>query len=200
MSQQLIRSIEQEQFKDVPDFSAGDTVRVHAKVVEGTRERIQVFEGIVIRRRGGGIAENFTVRRIASHAVGVERTWLIHSPRIDKIEVTRFGKVRRAKLYYLRGLTGRAARIVERRRDLTAGARKAAERAAAEEEAARIAALEAEQAAAEEAAAAEAAAAEAEAAETAAAEAVEAEEAAVEEVTEATAEEATEEAAEEEKA
>ena len=170
MTHQLIRSIEQEQFKDVPQFSAGDTVRVHAKVVEGTRERIQVFEGIVIRRRGGGIAENFTVRRIASHAVGVERTYLIHSPRIDKIEVTRFGKVRRAKLYYLRGLTGRAARIVERRRDLTASARKAAERAAAEEEANRIAALEAEQAAAAEAAAAEAAAAEEAAAEAAAAE------------------------------
>lgn len=197
MSQQLIRSIEQEQFKEVPEFQAGDTVRVHAKVVEGTRERIQVFEGIVIRRRGGGIAENFTVRRIASHSVGVERTWLIHSPRIDKIEVTRFGKVRRAKLYYLRGLTGRAARIVERRRDLTAGARKAAEQAAAEEEAARITALEAEQAAAEEAAAAEAAAAEESttAEENAATEAVEVEEAAVEEVTEA-----ADEAAEEDKA
>lgn len=180
MSQQLIRSLEQEQFKDVPDFGPGDTVRVHAKVVEGTRERIQVFEGIVIRRRGGGIAENFTVRRIASHAVGVERTWLIHSPRIDKIEVTRFGKVRRAKLYYLRGLTGRAARIVERRRDLTASARKAAERLAAEEEAARIAALEAEQAAAAEEAAAEieaadAAEAEADAPEVTEAEATEAE-------------------------
>ena len=196
MTQQLIRSIEQEQFKDVPDFQAGDSVRVHAKVVEGTRERIQVFEGMVIRRRGGGIAENFTVRRIASHSVGVERTFLIHSPRIDKIEVTRFGKVRRAKLYYLRGLTGRAARIVERRRDLTAGARKAAERAAAEEEAAQIAALEAEQAAAEEAAAAEAAAAEETSVEeTAATEAIEAEEATVEEVTEA-----ADEAAEEDKA
>jgi large subunit ribosomal protein L19 len=148
MTHQLIRSIEQEQFREIPAFGAGDTVRVHAKVVEGTRERIQVFEGIVIRRRGGGIAENFTVRRIASHAVGVERTFLIHSPRIDKIEVTRFGKVRRAKLYYLRGLTGRAARIVERRRDLTAAARKAAERVAAEEEANRLAVLEAEQAAA----------------------------------------------------
>lgn len=188
MSHQLIRSIEQEQFKEVPHFQAGDTVRVHAKVVEGARERIQVFEGIVIRRRGGGIAENFTVRRIASHAVGVERTFLIHSPRIDRIEVTRFGKVRRAKLYYLRGLTGRAARIVERRRDLTAAARKAAERAAAEEEAARLAALEAAQAAAEAeaaAAAAEAEAAEAAAAEVAQAEAVEAEAAeavAVEEV------------------
>ena len=191
MSQQLIRSIEQEQFKDVPEFRAGDTVRVHAKVVEGTRERIQVFEGIVIRRRGGGINENFTVRRIASHSVGVERTWLIHSPRIDKIEVTRFGKVRRAKLYYLRGLTGRAARIVERRRALTAGARKAAERAAAEEEAAQIAALEAEKAAAAEAAAAEIAAAE-EVTEETAVEAVEAEETAVEEVA-PTAEEAAEE-------
>lgn len=182
MSHQLIRSIEQEQFKEVPNFSAGDTVRVHAKVVEGTRERIQVFEGIVIRRRGGGIAENFTVRRIASHAVGVERTFLIHSPRIDKIEVTRFGKVRRAKLYYLRGLTGRAARIVERRRDLTASARKAAERTAAEAEAARLASIEAEKAAAE-AAAAEAAAAEAAEAEAAAAEVVEVEEAQVEETT-----------------
>jgi large subunit ribosomal protein L19 len=100
----------------VPEFGPGDTVRVHAKVVEGNRERIQVFEGVVIRRRSGGINENFTVRRIASHGIGVERTFLIHSPRIDKIEVTRTGKVRRAKLYYLRGRTGRAARIKERRR------------------------------------------------------------------------------------
>jgi large subunit ribosomal protein L19 len=152
MVAQLIRSIEQEQFKDIPQFSAGDNVRVHAKVVEGTRERIQVFEGVVIRRRGGGINENFTVRRIAAHSVGVERTFLIHSPRIDKIEVTRFGKVRRSKLYYLRGLTGRAARITERRRDLTASARKAAERA----ELAEAEALAAQQAAAEEAVAAEA--------------------------------------------
>lgn len=119
MVAQLIRSIESEQFKsDIPYFGAGDTVRVHAKVVEGTRERIQIFEGVVIRRRAGGINENFTVRRIASHSVGVERTFLIHSPRIDKIEVTRFGRVRRAKLYYLRGLTGKAARITERRRTL----------------------------------------------------------------------------------
>src|SRR5262249_32515957 len=81
-------------------------------------ERIQVFEGVVIRRRSGGINENFTVRRIASHGVGVERTFLIHSPRIDKIEVVRTGKARRAKLYYLRGRTGRAARIKERRRPL----------------------------------------------------------------------------------
>lgn len=121
MVAQLIRSIEQEQFRDVPEFGAGDTVRVHAKVVEGTRERIQVFEGVVIRRRGGGINENFTVRRMAAHGIGVERTFLIHSPRIDHIEVTRFGRVRRAKLYYLRGLTGRAARITERRRDLNKG-------------------------------------------------------------------------------
>jgi large subunit ribosomal protein L19 len=117
MVAQLIRSIESEQFKsDIPTFGAGDTVRVHAKVVEGNRERVQVFEGVVIRRRSGGINENFTVRRMASHGIGVERTFLIHSPRIEKIEVTRFGQVRRAKLYYLRGLTGRAARIKERRR------------------------------------------------------------------------------------
>ena len=119
MVSELIRSIEAEQFKDIPEFGPGDTVRVHARVVEGTRERIQVFEGVVIRRRGSGINENFTVRRIASHSIGVERTFLIHSPRIDRIEVVRFGKVRRAKLYYLRGRTGRAARIPERRRALS---------------------------------------------------------------------------------
>ena len=117
MAVDVIRSLEQEQQKEVPNFGPGDTVRVHAKVVEGTRERVQVFEGIVIRRRGGGINENFTVRRIAAHGIGVERTFLIHSPRIDKIEVTRYGRVRRANLYYLRGRTGRAARITERRRD-----------------------------------------------------------------------------------
>ncbi len=117
MVAQVVRSVESEQLKqDVPMFGPGDTVRVHAKVVEGNRERIQVFEGIVIRRRGGGINENFTVRRIASHGIGVERTFLLHSPRIEKIEVVRTGKVRRAKLYYLRGLTGKAARIKERRR------------------------------------------------------------------------------------
>jgi large subunit ribosomal protein L19 len=119
MVAQLIRSIESEQFKDdIPQFGAGDTVRVHAKVVEGSRERIQMFEGVVIRRRSGGINENFTVRRIAAHGIGVERTFLIHSPRIEKIDVLRHGRVRRAKLYYLRGLTGRAARIKERRRPL----------------------------------------------------------------------------------
>ena len=113
----VIRQIEQEQFRsDVPNFGPGDTVRVHVKVVEGTRERIQPFEGLVISRRNGGINENFTVRRIASHGIGVERTFMIHAPRIDKIEVLRTGQVRRAKLYYLRGRTGRAARIRERRR------------------------------------------------------------------------------------
>jgi large subunit ribosomal protein L19 len=96
----------------VPDFGPGDTVRVHAKVVEGERERIQVFEGVVIRKRNAGSSSNFTVRRIA-HDVGVERTFPIHSPRLDKVEVVRKGKVRRAKLYYLRGRTGRAARIKE---------------------------------------------------------------------------------------
>lgn len=117
MAVDVIRSLEQEQQKDVPQFGPGDTVRVHAKVVEGSRERVQVFEGVVIRRRSGGINENFTVRRMAAHGIGVERTFLIHSPRIDKIEVTRYGRVRRANLYYLRGRTGRAARITERRRD-----------------------------------------------------------------------------------
>ena len=97
---------------NIADFGPGDTVRVHAKVVEGTRERIQVFEGVVIRRRNSGSGSNFTVRRV-SHGVGVERTFPIYSPRVDKVEVTRRGKVRRAKLYYLRGRTGRAARIKE---------------------------------------------------------------------------------------
>jgi large subunit ribosomal protein L19 len=112
-----IRDIEREFYKsDIPDFGPGDTVRAHVKVVEGNRERLQAFEGVVIRRRGGGVNENFTIRRIASHGIGVERTFLIHSPRVDKIEVLRHGRVSRAKLYYLRGRTGRAARIRERRR------------------------------------------------------------------------------------
>jgi large subunit ribosomal protein L19 len=97
------------------DFAVGDTVRVSVRVVEGNRERIQVFEGVVMRRRGGGINANFTVRRIASHGIGVERTFLLHSPRVDKIEVIRRGVVRQAQLYYLRGRTGKAARIKERR-------------------------------------------------------------------------------------
>lgn len=111
----IIQALEQEQLKkDVPSFRPGDTVRVHVKVVEGNRERIQVFEGVVINRQGGGVRETFTVRRV-SYNVGVERTFLVHSPRIEKIEVTRRGIVRRAKLYYLRNLTGKAARIKERR-------------------------------------------------------------------------------------
>ncbi len=112
----LIKVIEQDQFKEnIPDFSPGDTVKVHVKVVEGSRERIQVFEGVVIRRRGGGLGETFTVRRV-SYGVGVERTFPLHSPRVDKIEVTRRGRVRRARLYYLRKLRGKAARIKEIRR------------------------------------------------------------------------------------
>ena len=97
---------------DVAEFRPGDSVRVHAKVVEGERERTQVFEGVVIRRRNAGSSSNFTVRRI-SHDVGTERTFPIYSPRLEKLEVVRRGKVRRAKLYYLRGRTGRAARIKE---------------------------------------------------------------------------------------
>jgi len=100
--------------KDLPPLHPGDSVRVHAKVVEGNRERIQVFEGVVMRLRGGSVNGRFTVRRV-SHGVGVERTFMINSPRIDKVEVLRHGHVRRAQLYYLRGRVGRAARIRERR-------------------------------------------------------------------------------------
>lgn len=111
----IIKALEQEQMRsDIPAFKPGDTVRVHVKVVEGTRERIQVFEGAVIRRQGSGARETFTVRRV-SYGVGVERTFPVHSPRIEKIEVARRGVVRRAKLYYLRNLTGKAARIKEKR-------------------------------------------------------------------------------------
>ncbi|MEI7645150.1 MAG: 50S ribosomal protein L19 [Chloroflexales bacterium] len=116
MSQQIMTELAQRQYKqDVPEFRVGDTVRVGVRVVEGVRERVQEFEGVVIRRRSGGINENFTVRRIASHGIGVERTFLLHAPRLDSIKVMRRGKVRRARLYYLRGLTGKAARIKERR-------------------------------------------------------------------------------------
>ncbi|MGB9903148.1 MAG: 50S ribosomal protein L19 [Desulfotomaculales bacterium] len=111
----LIQSLEQEQKKtDLPDFRPGDTVRVHFKVVEGGRERVQIFEGTVIRRRGGGLGETFTVRRV-SYGVGVERTFPLHSPRVERIEVVRKGRVRRARLYYLRKLRGKAARIQDRR-------------------------------------------------------------------------------------
>ncbi|AKF94528.1 50S ribosomal protein L19 [Brevibacillus laterosporus] len=113
---QIIRELEKEQLKqDIPAFRPGDTVRVHVKVIEGTRERIQVFEGVVIRRRGTGVSETFTVRKI-SYNVGVERTFPLHTPKIDKLEVVRHGRVRRAKLYYLRDRVGKAARIKEIRR------------------------------------------------------------------------------------
>ena len=109
----IVDIIEQENLKsNVPNFNIGDTVRVYVKVVEGERERLQAFEGIVIARKNGSIRETFTVRRI-SFGIGVERTFPIHSPRIDRIEVVRHGKVRRAKLYYLRDLTGKAARVKE---------------------------------------------------------------------------------------
>ena len=111
----VIAALEQEYLKkDIPEFAPGDTVRVHAKIVEGNRERIQVFEGVVIGRKGTSNRETFTVRRV-SYGIGVERTFPVHSPRIDKIEVMRRGIVRRAKLYYLRKLTGKAARIREKR-------------------------------------------------------------------------------------
>ena len=99
---------------DVPDFRAGDTVKVHVKVVEGNRSRVQVFQGVVLRRQGGGVRETFTVRKI-SFGVGVERTFPVHTPVIDKIELVTRGDVRRAKLYYLRNLRGKAAKIREKR-------------------------------------------------------------------------------------
>jgi large subunit ribosomal protein L19 len=112
--QNLITEITKDQLRtDRPEFRPGDTVKVHVKVVEGDRERIQLFEGVVIKRQNGGISETFTVRKI-SYGVGVERTFPVHSPRVDKIEVSRRGKVRRAKLYYLRDRRGKAARIKER--------------------------------------------------------------------------------------
>ena len=109
----LIEAVTKSQLRtDLPSFRPGDTLRVHVRIVEGSRERIQVFEGVVIKRRGGGISETFTVRKISS-GVGVERTFPLHTPKIEKIEVKRRGKVRRAKLYYLRSLRGKAARIQE---------------------------------------------------------------------------------------
>ncbi|QUW21855.1 50S ribosomal protein L19 [Sporosarcina sp. Marseille-Q4063] len=114
--QNLIAEITKDQLRtDLPEFRAGDTVRLHVRIVEGTRERIQLYEGVVIKRRGGGISETFTVRKI-SNGVGVERTFPVHTPKIEKIDVVRRGKVRRAKLYYLRSLRGKAARIKEIRK------------------------------------------------------------------------------------
>ncbi|QUL98376.1 MAG: 50S ribosomal protein L19 [Candidatus Fermentithermobacillus carboniphilus] len=112
----LVRLIEESQMrKDIPDFGPGDQVRVYFKVVEGGRERTQAFDGVVIRRQRGGVRETFTVRRV-SYGVGVERTFPLHSPRIERIEVLRRGRVRRAKLFYLRGLSGKSARIAEKKK------------------------------------------------------------------------------------
>ena len=113
---EIIRSIEKAQLRtDMPKFNIGDTVRVYVKVVEGSRERLQAFEGTVLAKRNGSIRETFTVRRV-SYGIGVERTFPLHSPRVDHIEVIRRGKVRRAKLYYLRSLQGKAAKIKEAKR------------------------------------------------------------------------------------
>ena len=110
---EIIRSIEKAQLRtDLPEFAIGDTVRVWVKVVEGDRERLQAFEGVVIARRNGSVRETFTVRRV-SYGIGVERTFPLHSPRVDSITVVRRGKVRRAKLYYLRDLSGKAAKVKE---------------------------------------------------------------------------------------
>jgi large subunit ribosomal protein L19 len=121
----VIESIERAQVRaDIPRFKAGDTVRVHFKVIEGQRARIQVFEGIVLKRQGAGARETFTVRK-QSFGVGVERTFPLHSPKIEKIEVAAIGDVNRAKLYYLRGKVGRKARVRELRQDGARGARAA---------------------------------------------------------------------------
>ena len=109
----MIKELEQSQMKaEKPEFNIGDTVRVHAKIVEGAKERIQVFEGVVIKRQGGSLRETFTVRRLSS-GIGVEKTWPLHSPRVDKVEVVRHGIVRRAKLFYLRDRIGKAAKVKE---------------------------------------------------------------------------------------
>ncbi len=113
MNNQLVKEITARQLRhDIPDFSSGDTVRVYVRIVEGKKERLQIFEGVVMQRRGGGIAETFTVRKISS-GIGVERTWAINAPSIAKIEVVRKGKVRRNKITYMRKLSGKAARIKE---------------------------------------------------------------------------------------
>jgi large subunit ribosomal protein L19 len=110
-----IETLEREQLREVPQFKAGDTVRVHFQVIEGQRRRIQVFEGIVIKRQGSGVRETFTVRK-TSFGVGVERTFPLHSPKIEKIDVAAIGDVNRAKLYYLRGRVGKRARVREKQR------------------------------------------------------------------------------------
>jgi large subunit ribosomal protein L19 len=130
---QIIDSLERAQLRRVPDFQSGDRVRVHFQVVEGTRRRTQVFEGVVIRRQGNGVRETFTVRKL-SFGVGVERTFPVHSPKIEKIEIAARGDVRRAKLYYLRGRVGRAARVRERRFDPRVAAEVEAQEAALAEQ------------------------------------------------------------------
>ncbi|ABR48893.1 ribosomal protein L19 [Alkaliphilus metalliredigens QYMF] len=113
----IIKGIDAAQLKkDIIDFNTGDTIKVHVRIKEGTRERIQVFEGIVIKRQGGGIAETFTVRRI-SYGVGVERTFPVHSPKIEKIEIVKHGKVRRARIFYLRDRIGKAAFKIKERKN-----------------------------------------------------------------------------------
>lgn len=114
--QQLISDVTGQYLRDdIPDFRPGDTVKVHVKIKEGDRQRIQVFEGLVIKRQGGGVSETFTVRKM-SYGIGVERTFPVHTPNVEKIEVVRHGKVRRAKLHYIRNLSAKAARITEKRR------------------------------------------------------------------------------------
>jgi large subunit ribosomal protein L19 len=114
MSTNIIERIDREQMRyDMPDFRPGDSVRVHIRIIEGNKERVQVFEGVVIRRRKGNMGATFTVRKI-SHGVGVEKTFALHSPRLEKVEIVSRGKVRRARLYYLRELRGKAARIKEK--------------------------------------------------------------------------------------
>ena len=120
-----LQNVEQAYLReDLPEFRAGDTVKIHVKVREGNKERIQIFQGVVISRRGGGVRATFTVRKI-SGSVGVERIFPLHSPSLDQIEVIRRGRVRRSKLYYLRDLRGKAARIEERREDRPQGKKKA---------------------------------------------------------------------------
>lgn len=114
MSQELIQTLVEENHRH-PSIEAGDTVKVHVRIVEGSRERVQIFQGVVIRARKGGNEANFTVRRIASHGIGVERTFLLRSPRVERVEILRRARVRRAQLYYLRNRRGKSARLKERR-------------------------------------------------------------------------------------
>ena len=145
----VIETLERAQVRsDLPQFKAGDTVRVHFKVIEGQRARIQVFEGIVLKRQGAGARETFTVRK-QSFGVGVERTFPLHSPKIERIEVAAIGDVNRAKLYYLRGKVGRKARVRELRQDGARGARAAAQQEAAPSEVSEPEAPEASEEAAE---------------------------------------------------